>query len=325
MASPGTGQDLCPSGDRFCHDGHVLRPPPLRPGSLIRVVAPSSPFDRTLVRAGMAWLGGRYRLRFDAGLFARAGFLAGDDMRRLSELNAAIADPEAQAVVAARGGYGLGRIAPSLQLGALVDRPKWIVGFSDITALHLEAARLGVMSLHAHNVAGLGRGDARGREAWINALERPASATFERLVVYNAGEAEGPLAGGNLTVLFTAQAAGRLWLPPGAILFLEDVGEPSYRIDRMLTALVQSGALAHIRGVVLGEFTDCSPGRYAVPTEQVLAERLALLGVPVLAGLPAGHGRDNAPLLLGASARLSGGAASFTVDCEFAELAARER
>ena len=292
----------------------MLRPPPLRPGSSIRVVAPSSPFDRTLVRMGMAWLGQRYRVRFDPSLFSRTGFLAGDDARRLSELNAALADADTHAIVAARGGYGLGRIAPSLELGPLVEHPKWIVGFSDLTVLHLEAARVGVMSLHAHNVAGLGPGDDAVRRAWLTALERPAPATFERLTVYRPGEAEGPLVGGNLTVLFTAQAAGRLRLPRGAILLLEDVSETSYRIDRMLTALLQSGALAQLSGVVLGEFTDCSPGRYSVPTHEVLSERLGLLGVPVLAGLPVGHGRHNAPLVLGAPARLSARTRTLTVD-----------
>lgn len=292
----------------------MLRPPPLRPGSLIRVVAPSSPFDRTLVRVGMAWLGQRYRVRFDPGLFARTGFLAGDDGRRRDELNAALADPEAQAIVAARGGYGLGRIAPDLELEALVERPKWIVGFSDLTALHVEATRVGVMSLHGHNVAGLGRGDALARDAWVHALERPAIVRFEGLTVVHAGEGEGPLVGGNLTVLFAAHAAGRLRLPPRAILLLEDVDETSYRIDRMLSALVQSGALAGVSGIVLGEFTDCFPGRYAVPTEQVLSERLGLLGVPVLAGLPVGHGRHNAPLVLGARARLSAQTASLALD-----------
>ncbi len=291
----------------------MLRPPPLRPGSSIRVVAPSSPFDRTLVRAGMAWLGHRYRVRFDPGLFERTGFLAGDDGRRRDELNAALNDPDAHAIVAARGGYGLGRIAPNLQLEALVEHPKWVVGFSDLTALHLEATRVGVMSLHGHNVAGLGRGDARARDAWIHALERPAPARFERLTVIHSGEAAGPLVGGNLTVLFAAHAAGRLRLPPRSILLLEDVDEPSYRIDRMLSALVQSGALSDVSGVVLGEFTDCSPGRYAVPTEYVLAERLGLLRVPVLAGLPVGHGRHNAPLVLGAAARLSAETASLSV------------
>ncbi|HWO10481.1 MAG TPA: LD-carboxypeptidase [Polyangiaceae bacterium] len=278
------------------------------------MVAPSSPFDRTLVRAGMAWLGRRYRVRFDPSLFSRTGFLAGDDARRLSELNAALADSETQAIIAARGGYGLGRIAPSLELGPLVEHPKWIVGFSDLTALHLEAARVGVMSLHAHNVAGLGPGDGPARDAWVSALERPAARTFERLEVLHAGEAEGPLAGGNLKVLFMAHAAGRLRLPRGAILLLEDVSETSYRIDRMLTALLQAGALAQVSGLALGEFTDCSPGRYSVPTREVLSERLGLLGVPVLAGLPVGHGRHNAPLVLGAPARLSTRAGTLTVD-----------
>jgi muramoyltetrapeptide carboxypeptidase len=185
----------------------VLRPPPLRPGSLVRVVAPSSPFDRTLVRCGIAWLGTRYRVRFDPGLFGRDGFLAGSDDRRLAELNHALADSETHAIVAARGGYGLGRITPNLRLDALVERPKWIVGFSDLTALHLEAWRAGVMSLHAHNVAGLGRGDAAARLAWSSALEGPpASQVFEGLTVYHPGEGAGMLVGGNLTVLFAAQA-----------------------------------------------------------------------------------------------------------------------
>lgn len=262
----------------------------------------------------MAWLGRRYRVRFEPGLFARTGFLAGDDRRRTDELNAALSDPEAQAIVAARGGYGLGRIAPYLELEALLRHPKWIVGFSDLTALHLEATRAGVMSLHGHNVAGLGRGDARAREAWVTALERPTCLHFDGLTVVHPGEVEGPLAGGNLTVLFASHAAGRLRLPPGAILLLEDIDETSYRIDRMLSALVQSGALGSVSGIVLGEFTNCSPGRYAVPTEHVLAERLGLLNVPVLAGLPVGHGRDNAPVVLGGHARLSAQAASLSIE-----------
>ena len=169
------------------------------------------------------------------------------------------------------------------------------------------------MTLHAHNVAGLGRGDAVARDAWVSALERPAAVRFDGLRVLHGGEAEGPLLGGNLTVLFAAHAAGRLRLPARAILLLEDVDEPSYRIDRMLSALVQAGALEHVSGIVLGEFTDCSPGRYGVPTEHVLAERLGLLGVPVLAGLPVGHGRHNAPLVLGAPARLSARTSSLVV------------
>src|SRR5690606_33898381 len=155
-----------------------------------------------------------------------------------------------------------------------------------------------------HNAAGLGRGDAHARQAWLQALEEPErTLRFGGLGEVSPGRAQGPLWGGNLTVLFAAHAAGRLALPEGSVLVLEDVSETSYRIDRMLTALMQAGALARVSAVVLGEFVDCSQGKYCVPTEQVLHERLTTLGVPVLAGLPAGHGRDN-------RARRRGGMAS---------------
>jgi muramoyltetrapeptide carboxypeptidase len=105
-------------------------------------------------------------------------------------------------------------------------------------------------------------------------------------------------------VLFSAHAAGRLRLPDGCLLFLEDVTEASYRIDRMLTALLLSGALERVSGVVLGDFTDCSPAPHGVPVDAVLLERLATLGVPVAAGLPVGHGVVNEPLALGLRAEL---------------------
>jgi muramoyltetrapeptide carboxypeptidase len=289
---------------RFEH-APVLWPPPLRPGARVRVVAPSSPFDHALVRRGMAWLGERYRVEFDPRIFGPPGLFAGSDERRLAELNAALCDPALAAVVAARGGYGLTRIVHAIDIAALEAAPKWIVGFSDITALHLEATRAGVVSLNAHNAAGLGRGWTPRREEWRRALEEPlAPRRFGALEAWRSGSAEGPLVGGNLTLLFVAQASGRLALPDGAIVLLEDVGEPSYRVDRMLTALLVSGALDRAAGCVVGSFTDCSPGRHGIEVHDVLRERLLRLGVPVYAGLPVGHGRDNSPLPLGAPARL---------------------
>jgi len=188
----------------------------------------------------MAWLGTRYRVRFDPGLFSRDGFLAGDDARRAAELNAALEEPDTRAIIAARGGYGMTRILPHLKLEALARAPKWLVGFSDFTALHVEAQALGIMTLHAHNVAGLGRGHSQTRALWSSAIEHPElPRCFEALSVYNAGTARGCLWGGNLTVLFTCLASGRLKPPRGAVLLLEDVAETSYRIDRMLTALLQ--------------------------------------------------------------------------------------
>src|SRR5262249_46850893 len=149
-------------------------------------------------------------------LFRREGFLAGSDARRLEELRAALVDPAARAVVAARGGYGLTRIAHAVGALAFREHPKWIVGFSDITAFHVEAQRAGVASLHASNLSGLGRGDERARTEWIGALEHPRKARrFAALTPWHGGVACGPVAGGNLTVLFTCAAAGRLYIPDG--------------------------------------------------------------------------------------------------------------
>lgn len=282
----------------------LVIPPALGPGATVRVIAPASPFDRTLALCGMAFLGERYRVQFDWRMFERDGFLAGSDARRRDELARALAAPDVAAVIAARGGYGITRIANDLDFAALRRSPKWLVGFSDVTALHLEAQAAGVASVHAHHAAGLGRGDAHARAAWLAALESPLSPRTLPGKTLRPGKVRGPLWGGNLTVLFTCAVTGSLRLPPGAILALEDVTEVSYRIDRMLSALRVGGHVRDIAGVAVGGFTDCPPGQHGVPVEQVLERELSSWGVPVVTGLPFGHDLPNEPLLLGAEAEL---------------------
>jgi muramoyltetrapeptide carboxypeptidase len=270
----------------------------------VRVIAPASPFDRTLALCGMAFLGERYRVQFDWRMFERDGFLAGSDERRRTELVQALAAPDVSAVVCARGGYGITRIASDVDFRTLRAAPKWLVGFSDVTALHLEAQAVGVASLHAHHAAGLGRGDFHARRHWLEALEAPDQPRELRGSPLSGGRARGPLIGGNLTVLFTCAVTGRLQIPDGALLALEDVTEASYRIDRMLSALRIGGHLRRVRGVAVGDFTDCPSGPHRVPVQQVLERELSMLGVPVLTGLPFGHDLPNEPLLLGAPAEL---------------------
>jgi muramoyltetrapeptide carboxypeptidase len=242
-------------------------------------------------------------------MFERTGFLAGSDARRLDELNRALSDPTLGAIVAARGGYGLTRIAHLADYAALLRHPKWIVGFSDITALHIEALSVGVASLHGPNAAGLGRSDDWTRSRFLSALEAPRVARhFSGLQTLYPGVASGVLAGGNLSLLFTCQATGRLHLPPGAILVIEDVTEASYRIDRMLSALLASGALDRVVGVVVGDFSDCPDGPHRVPWRAVLSEHLSALGVPVVTGLRFGHDRWNEFVPLGVHAELDAGA-----------------
>jgi muramoyltetrapeptide carboxypeptidase len=282
----------------------LVIPPPLRPGATVRIIAPASPFDRTLALCGIAFLGARYRVEFDWRMFEKDGFLAGSDARRRDELRAALEAPHVSAVIAARGGYGITRIASDVDFKALRRSPKWPVGFSDVTALHTEAQAIGVASLHAHHAAGLGRGDAHAREQWLRALEQPLAPRALDGKVWRAGRIRGPLVGGNLTVLFTCAVTGRLQFPSGCILALEDVTEASYRIDRMLSALRLGGHLRGVAGVALGGFTDCPPGPHRVQVETVLRRELDELRVPVVAGLPFGHDLPNQPLLLGAEAEL---------------------
>lgn len=271
----------------------------------MRVVAPSSPFDRELALAGIAWLSSRYEVAWDEEIFSREGYLAGSDERRLRELAQAFEDPRISAIVAARGGYGLSRIAHRLPWEALVAAPKWIIGFSDITALHIEIASRNLASIHAHMACGLGRADSTERARWLSAVEEPLiERSWAGLESIRDGHAEGPLFGGNLCLIHSAAASGSLKIPDGAIVLFEDVGERPYRVDRMLTGLIVGGHLERASGIVLGDFTDCAPGPDGVRIEDVLRERLDRLGIPVAMGLPCGHGDRSDPLVLGAPARL---------------------
>jgi muramoyltetrapeptide carboxypeptidase len=288
-------------------------PAPLCAGARVAVIAPAGPCNRALVFRGLGWLAGRYKVEFDPGLFERTGYLAGSDERRLAELERCLADPGLGAVLVARGGYGLTRIAERADFAALRRHPKWLVGFSDATVLHVEALREGVASLHAANVGGLGQGDALARERFRRALEAPtARRELGGLACWTPGRARGPLVGGNLTLLAACASGGRLRVPPGALLALEDVTESAYRVDRLLTSLFSAGFFDAVAGVVVGDFTDC-PASSGTGVEHVLREKLAGLRVPVAAGLRFGHGAHNEPLPFGLPATLDGAGGTLTL------------
>jgi muramoyltetrapeptide carboxypeptidase len=284
-------------------------PPEVRAGDLVAVVAPSSPFGLDDFWRGLAWLRDRYRLVARTSILSRSAYLAGDDERRTSELASAMQDPEVRAIVAARGGYGATRILDALPWDAFAASPKWIVGFSDVTALHATAWSRGIATIHGPHVTGLGH-DATPwlRACFLAALERPrARRVWESLRVVRGGEARGPLVGGNLALVESMAAAGRLVVPEGAILALEDVTERPYRVDRMLTALRLGGHLARVGAMVFGGFTQCEPGADGRGIDEVLEERTRELGVPVVCDAPFGHGARNDAFVLGAQATLRDG------------------
>jgi muramoyltetrapeptide carboxypeptidase len=291
--------------DRF------TRPPGLRPGDRIAVIAPAGPFDRPSLEGGLRVLAERYRPVFDEGCFARTRYLAGDDTRRLDELTAALSDDAVKAVVAARGGYGTLRLLAGLgpKLQAAGFSPKPVVGFSDITALHAALQAAGWVSIHGPGVTQLGSQPATVVDRLVHLLES-SSVPVPPLqgTPLSGGVVEGPLLGGNLS-LFT-RLLGTRHLPPldGAILLIEDVGERPYRLDRMWTHLALAGVFERVRGLALGEFTGCEEPDADYGSADVLAALVAETGLPCVGGLPVGHGAVNAPVPLGCRARLDGSA-----------------
>ena len=282
----------------------------LGPGACIELIAPSGRFDLDAFEAGVARLSRRYEVRYDPGIHDQQGYLAGDDARRLAELRAALTRPETDAVLAARGGYGATRIVPLLAAEEVRTHGKLLVGFSDITALHALWAHAGVGSVHGSMVAALGRCEEPLFARFCAALEGQYPASFHGLDPIAPGATEGVLPRGHLAVL--TALLGTHGFPPlrDAVLFLEDIGERPYRVDRMLTTWRHAGAFEGVRGVVLGAFTDAQPGPDGVSVEDVLRERLGDLGVPVVAGLPAGHVEDNRELPFGARVFLDANAGS---------------
>jgi muramoyltetrapeptide carboxypeptidase len=269
---------------------HVIRPPRIAPGARVAIVAPAGPVPRARFSAGAEILAARYQLVHDERIFASSGFLAGDDAARRDELQRALGDPTIDAVLCARGGYGAMRILDGLDAAPFARAPKPIVGFSDITALHAWALRAGVAAIHAPVVTHLGvvpRQDAESLFALLESPEPPPPVTGLRSLV--DGRAEGRLIGGNLELV--TRLVGTPWALDlrDAVLLLEETGERPYRID----------------GVVLGEFLGCAEKDGSAPdAEAVVLERLGRLGVPIVAGVPVGHGGRNRALPIGTRVRL---------------------
>jgi muramoyltetrapeptide carboxypeptidase len=258
---------------------------------------------------GLAWLQTRYTLRVDERIFRRDGFLAGADEARAGVLARAMTEPSVDAIVCARGGYGAMRILDSLPWDAFAARPKWLCGFSDITALHAMTSARGIASVHGPNVTGMGRSITPAeRLTVLDALEGRGFGAWRDLELLHghALHARGVVVGGNLTLIEAMAAAGKLVVPDGAIMVLEDVTERPYRIDRMLTSLTLGGYFKRASALVFGGFSRCEPGPDGVTVRDVLRERTAALGLPVLAGAPFGHGAPNEAFYLGAEAVLEG-------------------
>ena len=299
------------------------KPPRLRRGDTVGLIQPAGfvddEFDLQLVMEAVIAMG--LVPKPAPHLRTRFGYLAGTDKDRAADVNAMYADDSVRAVFAVRGGWGSARILPYLDFDLIRAHPKLLVGFSDITALHMAfAARAGFPTIHGPNAGGSWSKfswDSFRRIAFDGATPtylNPA-ATEDRLVqrkwrtqTITPGTATGRLLGGNLTVL--TSLLGTPYLPDfdGAILFLEDIDEAEYRIDRMLTQLALAGVLRRVAGVVFGQCTNCratGPSIGGFTVADLLRQHLQPLGVPAYQGALFGHVDDQFSLPVGVRAEIN--------------------
>ena len=303
-------------------------PPLLEPGSTISIIAPAGIADRQKLEEGMAYLRSLgFGIKTYRDVFSRHAIFAGDDAARAGELIQAFADPDTQAIVAARGGYGCIRLLPYLDVSPIAARPKVFLGYSDNTVLHAALwHRCGLVTFHGPHVSDMGAAAGGMASTTATALWRmlmidggcplpagdpslagstisaPPSTLDEPLRMIAPGVARAPVVGGNLALVCALLGTDDQIDTRGKIVFLEDVDEPPYRIDRCLKQLSLAGCFDEVSGVLLGSFTRCDAVAQTWTTTDVLTEHFQAAAYPVLAGYPAGHGDVNLTFPLGVGA-----------------------
>ena len=275
----------------------MLKPRALVPGSRLAVVAPASPFPRQEFDDGIAEI---KRLgfvpSFDDSVFERLPYVAGPPRLRADAIHKALVDPAIAGIIAVRGGFGSAQLLPLLDRSEVSRGRKAFIGYSDITSLlAFVTTGCNLVAFHGPTVAGrLGKGtSAYDRESFMNALcrrEPMGELTTTAVETIKRGEAAGPLFGGTLAQLVGSLGTPFAFAPPhGYVLFLDEVNERPYRLDRMVTQLRQSGLLAHAVGVVLGELPGCDEPSGEPTARSVVAELFSDFPGPVLVGFPSGH------------------------------------
>jgi muramoyltetrapeptide carboxypeptidase len=286
------------------------KPPALRPGDTVGVVATSAAVERTYLERGVgALVAMGYRVKVSEHALDRAGILAGSDQDRARELNAFFADSSVKAIFGARGGYGCGRLLPLIDFAVIEKAPKIFLGFSDATfILNAMVECAGTVAFHGPMVA-MDFAHALTNRS-IDHLTRLLSGEtrqfeLEAREALRPGTGEGELIGGCLSVLVAM--IGTPFAPKfdGRILFLEDTGEKAYRVDRMLVQLRQAGVFERVAGIVFGAIRPIEGNEAErVRIAEFVAEQTAGLEVPVLVGIEAGHGTENMTLPFGVRVRL---------------------
>lgn len=286
----------------------LIQPPYLKAGDTVAIVAPSGILkDRTDEVEQAKKLLKSWGLNYVVGkhVFSKDNHFAGTDDERCEDYQKALDDPKISAIWSARGGYGTARILDKLDYTKFKKNPKWIIGYSDITALHNQVHNEGFQSIHAMMCVSLSD-DNKGLDETIATFKdaifgKPLSYTLEGSTYNRTGITTAPLVGGNLTVLHTMLGSKTSIEVSGKILFIEEIGEYEYHIDRMLQSLKRAGYFDNCKGVIVGDITKVRKNTTAwgKPVEQLIVDALSEYDFPIAFNMHAGHERDNRAMILG--------------------------
>ncbi len=300
----------------------VLKPPRLKEGDTLGLVAPAGYISEDDLGQAVGKLEERgFRVVFGANILRSHGYFAGPDAMRASELEDMFKRPDVHGIICMRGGYGSARILPYLNFDVIRDNPKVLVGLSDITALSYGLyAKTGLVTFHGfvgnstlneYTVRNMRRVLIEVCDTTVveNALEENMGVAYRRRTI-RSGKASGELIGGNLSIIVSLIGTQYDLDLTGKLLFIEEIREEPYRIDRMLTQLIQAGKLDNVSGILLGVFRDCEPRliepafQQSFSLQDVLYDRLYPLGIPVIYGMSFGHIVNKMTLPIGIRAEL---------------------
>ena len=289
----------------------MQRPPYLKQGDKIAIVSPSGAVDPTYIDGAVKMLTS-WQLKPVISPFARESFgrFAGTDEQRLLDLQQALDDPSIRAVLCSRGGYGLMRIVDKINFDAFVRHPKWLIGFSDITILHAAAIHKGIQSIHAVMAKGMTESDPEADPVAILRKvlfgKEPDPYILSPNALNRFGESSGTLVGGNLSVLYGLRGTGFDIQPNGKILFIEDISEKPYHVDRMMQNFKLGGILSEISGLLVGRFTDMDEdASFGKTLEEIIRSAVEEYDYPVAFNFPVGHVDYNLPVIHGAKVKMT--------------------
>ena len=287
----------------------MIKPEPLIPGDLIYITAPAKAIENTLVDYAVEFFKSQgFRVLVSPNCTGKFGYFSGSDHERTSDLQKGIDNEEVKAIICARGGYGSIRILDSLNWAAMLRHPKWLVGFSDITVFHHRLFNLGIQSIHGTMPVNYKSNSPEALQTLMDSLcGREIKISYTSTNSDKHGRAQGTLIGGNLSIIYSLLATKDCYLFKDAILFIEDLSEQLYHLDRMLFALKKAGVFDFIKGLIIGGLTDMEDtiDSIGLSIHDIILQHFNYSKIPIAFDFPCGHFEDNRAMIIGASVEFS--------------------